>query len=189
MPILHNYSPKKFFMKIRRFLTVATLVVLAYSLTSCNKEPEQIVLTGSWGIDTASTALAIIYNQVIADENPTALNYLKDNKNRILAEIKKPELLIFSGTNSVVMKSEGSDDIAGTYTQSDFYFTITALPYPNGLFGASDNVLLEIYYSKEYMMSLLNSILTPNDPPASTFEQLIDRFEGIGVYKKLLLNQ
>lgn len=187
MPILHYYSPKKIFMKIRRFLTVATLVVLAYSLTSCNKEPEQIVLTGSWGIDTASTALAIIYNQVVAEENPVALNYLKENKNRILALIKKPETLVFSGTNSVVLKSEGSADIAGTYTQSDFYFTVTALPFPKGLYGASDNKLLELYYSKEHMMSLLYSILTPNDPPASVFDQLIDKFEGIGVYNKLLL--
>lgn len=187
MPILHNYSPKKIFMKIRRFLTVATLVVLAYSLTSCNKEPEQIVLTGSWGIDTASTALAIIYNQVVAEENPLALNYLKENKERIRDLIKKPETLLFSGNNSVVLKSEDDADIAGTYTQSDFYFTITALPYPKGLFGASDNVLLELYYSKEHMMTLLYSILTPNDPPQSVFDQLIDKFEGIGVYRKQLM--
>jgi len=187
MPILHNYSPKKIFMKIRRFLTVATLVVLAYSLTSCNKEPEQIVLTGSWGIDTAKTSLIILYNQVVADENPLALNYLKANKERIRNFIKKPQTLVFSGTNSVVLKSEEDDDVEGTFTQNDYYFTITALSYPNGLSGASDNVLLEIYYSKEHMMDLLYSILTPNDPPASAFNQLIDSFEGIGVYNRMLL--
>ena len=41
---------------------------------------------------------------------------------------------------------------------------------------------MELYYNKEYMMSILESLLTAKDPDKAVFEDLIDSFDGVGVY-------
>jgi len=173
-------------MKLNRFLTVVALAVLSISLTSCNKEQAPIVLTGSWKIDTAGTALAIRFNQVYADENPVVLQFLEKNKQKVRRLLFNPERVVFDATNAVTFNYTSSAPVVGTYTKSDFYFTITNSVFPDGIYGASDNTYLELYYSKDYMMDLLFSILTENDPPQAEFTELIDQFEAIGLYKKMV---
>ena len=173
-------------MKLNRFLTVVALAVLSLSLTSCNKEQAPIVLTGSWKIDTAGTALGIVYNQVYAGENPVVLQFLKDNKEKVRNLLYNPERLVFNETDAVTFNYTSSEPIVGTYVKSDFYFTVRNSVFPNGINGASDNVYIELYYPKAFMMDLLFSILTENDPPESAFISLIDKFEAIGLYKKMV---
>lgn len=173
-------------MKLNRFLTVVALAVLSISLTSCNKEQAPIVLTGSWKIDTAGTALGIVFNQVYAEENPVALQFLKDNKEKVRKLLFNPERVVFDATSAVTFNYTNSAPVVGTYTKSDFYFTVTNSVFPSGINGASDNIYLELYYPKAFMMDLLFSILTENDPPESAFISLIDKFEAIGLYKKMV---
>ncbi len=173
-------------MKLNRFLTFVALALLSLSLTSCNKEQAPIVLTGSWKIDTAGTSLGIVFNQVYAESNPAVLQFLKDNKEKVRKLLFNPEKIVFDATSSVTFNNTGSAPIVGTYTKTDFYFIVTNTVFPSGLNGASDNIYLELYYSKPYMMSLLFSILTPNDPSQDSFVALIDKFEAIGLYKKMV---
>ncbi|MHC1690950.1 MAG: hypothetical protein AB9833_08990 [Bacteroidales bacterium] len=171
-------------MKLNRFLTVVALAVLSVSLTSCNKEQAPIVLAGSWKIDTVGTALGIVYNQVYAEENPVALQFLKDNKEKVRKLLFNPERIVFDATDAVTFNYKSSAPVVGTYTKTDFYFKITNSVFPEGINGASDNIYLELYYPKDYLMGLLFSILTENDPPESAFISLIDKFEAIGLYTK-----
>ena len=160
------------------------LAVLSISLTSCNKEQAPIVLTGSWKIDTVGTALGIVYNQVYAEENPVALQFLKDNKEKVRKLLFNPERIVFDATSAVTFNYTSSAPVVGTYTKTDFYFKITNSVFPDGINGACDNIYLELYYPKDYLMGLLFSILTENDPPESAFISLIDKFEAIGLYTK-----
>ena len=91
-------------MKITRFLSVIALALLTLSAASCNKEPEPIVLTGTWNIDTTQTKVFIKYDELKAQENPVAFNFLKDNVQKIRKNLLQPNQIVFSGTNSVVFK-------------------------------------------------------------------------------------
>lgn len=171
-------------MKLNRFFTVVALAVLSLSLTSCNKEAEPVVLTGSWKIDTVGTVLGIVYNQVYADENPVALQFLRDNKEKMRKMLFDPQTITFGTSGLATFNYVSIGQVSGTYTQTDFYFVVKNVFFPEGMNGASDNTYLELYYTKPFLMEILFSILTENDPPESVFIQLIDKFEAIGLYKK-----
>ena len=173
-------------MKLNRFLTFVALALLSLSLTSCNKEQAPIVLTGSWKIDTAGTALGIVFNQVYAESNPAVLQFLKDNKEKVRKLLFNPARLDFDATSAVKFSYTNAPEIVGTYTKTEYYFIVKNSAFPDGISGACDNTYIEMYYSKPYMMSLLFSILTPNDPSQDSFVALIDKFEAIGLYKKIV---
>ncbi|MEN6618547.1 MAG: hypothetical protein ABFC28_03490 [Rikenellaceae bacterium] len=172
-------------MKLTKFLSIVTVAIISLSLSGCNKDPDPIILTGSWQLDPTATFLQIYYNSSYASEYPSAIQFLKDNKDKILKEIKKPEIIQFVAPNTVNFIYEASSStppVVGTFEQFEIYVNIKNPIFPNGLTGASNNQKLEIYYSKEYMMSILYSILTPADDTQETFSNLIEGFDGVGVY-------
>lgn len=174
-------------MKLTKFLSIVAVAIFSLSLSSCNKEAEPIVLDGSWQLDTTATFLQIFYSPAYASDYPSAIQFLKDNKDKILKAIKKPETIQFVAPNTVnfIYKTSSTPPVAGTYQQFEIYVNITNPLFPNGLTGASNNQKLEIYYSKEYMMSILYTILPqPVDPQYTQeiFSKLIEEFDGIGVY-------
>lgn len=176
-------------MKLTKFLSIVALTITVLSLSGCNKEPDPIVLTGSWQLDSTSTFLQIFYNPTFASENPRAIQFLKDNKEKILKEIKKPEIIQFVEPNIVnfVYKSSSTPPLTGTFEQFEIYVSIKNSIFPNGITGASNNEKLEIYYDKTYMLGILNSILTPQDDSQETFSTLIEAFDGVGVYTRAKL--
>jgi hypothetical protein len=175
-------------MKLNKFLSLIAVAIIAFSISGCNKPVEPIVLTGRWQLDSISTFLLIQYNPSYKEQYPTAYQYLVNNKERILKEIKKPEKIEFIQPNVVnfIFKSPLTPSLSGTFTQYQIYVTITNTLFPLGITGASNNQKLEIYYGKEYMMGILNSMLTPSDDAPENFELLIDKFDGVGVYTKSL---
>lgn len=179
-------------MKITRFLSIIALGVLTLSTVGCNKEPEPIVLTGTWNVDTVQTKVYIKYDEFKAQENPIAFNYLKDNIQKIRKNLIQPDKIIFSGTNYVSFKFPNGMSIDGTYSQIDevfFKLTIMEFPdgfqFPDGLVCASDNKVLEIYYPRGYVMSVLRNMLRPSDPPYSIFEELITaESSGLALFRR-----
>lgn len=173
-------------MKITRFLSVIALALLTLSAVSCNKEPEPIVLTGTWNIDTTQTKVFIKYDELKAQENPVAFNFLKDNVQKIRKNLIQPDQIIFSGTNSVVFKLPSGTSVEGTYVQLDnVYFQINISLFPEGIVCGSDNRNLEIYYPRDYVMGVISSILTPNDPPYSIFNEMVtDESGGIALFRR-----
>ncbi|MFA6333961.1 MAG: hypothetical protein WCX48_00195 [Bacteroidales bacterium] len=171
-------------MKLTKFLSVAVIAILSLSISSCNKEADPIILTGSWQLDPSATFLQIIYNPTYAEMYPSAIQYLKDNKEKILTEIKKPDIIQFSDPNVVdfIYTSPLAPTVTGTFDQFEIYVNIKNALFPTGIAGASNNHKLEIYYTKDYMMSILYSILTPEDDSQDTFSKLIEQFDGVGVY-------
>ena len=178
-------------MKLTKFLSIAVIAIISLSLSSCNKEAEPIVLTGSWELDSTSTFLQISYNPIYAEEYPSAIQYLKDNLNKILKEIKKPDTIQFIEPNTVnfLYNPTPGTMVAGTFEQFDIYVNIYNALFPGGLTGASNNQRLEIYYSKNDMLGILYSMLTPADDAPETFSKLIDQFDGVGVYVRAHLYQ
>ena len=171
--------------KLTKFLSILAIAVFSLSVSSCNKPAEPIVLTGSWQLDTSLTFMQVIYNPSSAIEYPNALKYLKDNWYKILKEIKTPATIQFVQPNVVNFLYPApsiTPTVTGTFSQYEIYVTITNTLFPKGLTGASNNQKLEVYYGKDYMMGILNSILTPADDAPENFSKLIDQFDGVGVY-------
>lgn len=166
----------------RAYATSATGTGYGNQISFTTKE--EIVLTGSWKIDTLSTALGIVYNQIIAEEYPNALQYLKNNKEKIRRLLFDPQVITFGTNGDVYFSYVLKGQITGTYTQTDSFFIIKNVNFPDGINGASDNNYLELYYPKSFLINILYSILKETDPPKSTFVLLIDKFEAIAVYKK-----
>jgi len=171
-------------MKLNKFMSIIAVVVFALSVSSCNKPAEPIVLTGSWQLDTSSTFMQVIYNPAYATEYPNALKYLKDNWYKILKEIKTPPTIQFVQPNVVnfIYSPTATPTVTGNFVQFEIYVTITNSLFPNSITGASNNQKLEVYYGKNYMMGILNSMLTPADDAPENFSKLIDQFDGVGVY-------
>lgn len=173
-------------MKLTKFLSVAAIALLSLSLFSCNKESEPVVLEGSWQLDSAATFLQIVYNPTYAEMCPSAFKYLNSHKEEILKEIRKPGIIQFSAPNVVnfVYKDPVASTVPGTYTQYDIYVIIKNSIFPNSIAAASNNKKLEVYYTKDYMLSILYSMLKPTDDAPETFANLIVSFDGVGVYTR-----
>jgi hypothetical protein len=170
----------------QRLLYVISVLVLAVSVTGCMKDLEPIVLTGTWELDTAAVVVRIIYNPSVAAEHPETIKFLEDNITRIRRELMKPNRIVFKLPN--IIESYYNDvplPVMGTFIQEGAYFTMKNPLFPTGIAGASDNIRLEFYYDREYLMYILYNLLTENDGPPSVYDRLIDSYYGVGLYKKI----
>jgi hypothetical protein len=170
----------------QKLVAVISVLVLAISLTGCMKEFEPIVLTGTWELDTSAVMVRIVYNPSVAAEHPQTIQFLNSNINKIRREIMKPARIVFKLPN--VTESFYNDvplPVIGTFTQDNAYFTMKNPLFPSGIVGASDNLRMELYYDREYLMYILNNLLTADDDPLSVFDRLISDYHGVGLYKKI----
>jgi hypothetical protein len=170
----------------QKLLAVVSGLILTLSLTGCLKELEPIVLTGTWELDTAAVVVRIVYNPSVAAEYPNTIEFLNNNINRIRRELMKPSRIVFKLPN--VTESYYNDvplPVMGTFVQDNAYFTMTNPLFPAGIAGASDNLRLELYYDRDYLMFILYTLLTDEDEPSSVYDRLIDSYHGVGLYRKV----
>jgi hypothetical protein len=173
-------------MKLVKSLPVLLLFVVTCSMTSCNKETEPVIFTGTWEIDTSSTFVLFVYNQDLESQYPNVLNFLRLRKYDIKSKIQTPARIEFIEPNRVIFYYDDSktSPVEGTYTQYEAYVTIVNDIFPSGIAAASNNIKLEIYYGTNYMLNQLYSLLTPEDDPQEYFSYVIDSADGVGVYTK-----
>lgn len=165
-------------------ITVLALLVVLLSSTSCNKEVEPIVLTGNWNLDTSGVMVYIVYSPAVATEYPKTVKFLGDNLQKIRRELMKPQVITFKAPNIAEFTyNEVPLPVQGTYVQENAVFTITNGMFPEGLSGASDNLRLELYYKHEYLMSIIYNLLTDQDDTPAIYDELIQKFEGVGAYR------
>jgi len=171
-------------MKLTRFLFFAAIALISITISGCNKDTQLVDFEGTWNIDTAS--FLIVYNEEVSLNNPEAIVFLREHKSLIISKITEPDQIVFSGSNvSFIYTSNESNNIYnGTYTQYEIYATIYNHVFPSGINAACNKQKLELYYGREYMMSILKSILTKSDPAYDIFDSLIDSFDGVGAYYK-----
>ncbi len=173
-------------MKINKLLSLFSVLLLAASITSCNKELEPIVLTGTWELDTASVIVRIVYSPAVADEYPETIKFLAANINRIKRELMKPQSIVFKSPNiTEFYYNDVPLPVNGIYVQDNAYFNITNPLFPGGINGASDNLRLELYYDRDYLMMILYTLLTSENDTPATYDRLIETFHGVGSYKKV----
>ena len=176
---------KKIAMKY--LLKILSILTISASLYSCNKEIDPIVLTGSWELDTLSVIVNIVYNPQVAEEYPNTLIFLEKNKHNLRRELMKPQRIVFKAPNvSEFYYNDVPLPVTGTYLQESAYFVIHNTLFSDGILGASDNLRLELYYSKDRLMQILFNFLTNEDDSQETFSRLIEQFNGIGSYKKAI---
>lgn len=165
-------------------LTLFSLLVVLLSSTSCNKEAEPIVLTGNWNLDTAGVMVYIVYSPVVAAEYPKTVKFLGDNLQKIRRELMKPQRITFKVPNIAEFTyNDVPLPVGGTFVQENAVFTITNGMFPEGISGASDNLRLELYYNHEYLMGIIYNLLTEEDDTPAVYNELIQKFEGVGAYR------
>ena len=172
-------------MKKRTTLVLLGIVSLLFSLWGCNKEFEPIVLSGNWDLDTNGVMVYIIYNPVVSADYPNTIKFLEKNLQKIRRELMKPQRITFKAPNNVDFSyNEVPLPVKGNYSQNDSFFTIINPLFPDGINGASDNLRLELYYDYDRLMSILYLLLTDEDDPPAIYDELIEKFEGVGSYRK-----
>lgn len=171
-------------MRLNRFLFFTVVIFISLMISGCNKTEDSHSFVGTWNIDTSS--FLIVYDEQVYKTHPEAIVYLRDNKSKILQSIMKPEQIVFdASTVNFIYKSYESDQIfTGTYTTYEIYATIYNRVFSSGITAACNSRKMELYYPREYMMSVLENMLTAKDPEIAVFEDLIDSFDGVGVYYK-----
>ncbi len=170
---------------MNKLTKLLSLMTISLSLFSCNKEIDPIVLNGSWELDTLSVIVNIVYKPEVAEEYPNTLIFLEKNKHNLRRELMKPQRIVFKSPNiSEFYYNDVPLPITGTYIQESAYFVIHNSLFNDGIIGASDNLRLELYYSKDRLMQILFNFLTEEDDTQDTFIRLIEQFNGIGSYKK-----
>lgn len=166
-------------------LTLLSMIVIGALFTGCNKEIEPIILEGSWDLDTSRVMVFIVYDTAVTNKYPTTIKFLEKNIETIRRELMKPQKITFKSPNiSEFIYNEVPLPVEGTFVQENAIFTITNPIFPRSLSGASDNLYLELYYDYEYLMSIIYRLITEEDFPPEVYDQLIEKFEGVGVYKK-----
>lgn len=166
-------------------LALFTLLVVLLSSTGCNKEAEPIVLTGNWDLDTAGVMVYIVYSPIVATEHPNTLKFLGDNLQKIRRELMKPQKITFRMPNIAEFTfNDVPLPVQGTFVQDNAVFSIHNSMFPEGIGGASDNLRLELYYQREYLMAILYRMLTEQDDTPAVYDELIQKFEGVGAYRK-----
>ena len=166
-------------------LSLFSLLVVLLSSTSCNKEAQPIVLTGNWDLDTAGVMVYIVYSPIVATAHPTTVKFLGDNLQKIRRELMKPQKMTFKLPNiTEFLYNDVPLPIQGTFVQDNAYFTINNSMFPSGLSGASDNLRIELYYQRDYLMTILYRLLTEEQDSPAVFDELIQKFEGVGAYRK-----
>jgi hypothetical protein len=179
-----NYFKMK--MKGIKLITIFSILAMALSISGCNKELQPIVLTGTWDLDTAAVIVRIVYSPAVANEHPETLKFLAQNINKIKRELMKPQRIVFKSPNlTEFIYNDVPLPISGIYEQDNAYFMITNPLFPGGIGGASDNLRLELYYDRDYLMMILYTLLTDEDDSPMTYDRLIETFHGVGSYKKI----
>ncbi len=172
--------------KVHKLLSVLAVLIASFSIVSCNKEIEPIVLNGTWDLDTNAVIVRIVYSPVVADEFPNSIKFLAENIQKIRRELMKPQRIVFKAPNvSEFYYNDVPLPVTGTYLHDNAYFTIQNALFAGGLNGASDNLRLELYYDRDYLMTILRRFLTVNDDTPETFDRLIETFHGVGSYKRI----
>jgi tryptophanyl-tRNA synthetase len=171
-------------MRLNRLLYFTVVIFITLMSSGCSKTEDSDSFVGTWDIDTSS--FLIVYDEQVSSTHPEAIIYLRDNKSKILEKIMKPEQIVFDASSvSFIYTSYEPDQIyTGTYTTYEIYATIYNRQFSSGITAACNSRKMELYYNKEYMMSILENMLTANDPDKAVFENLIDSFDGVGVYYK-----
>lgn len=142
-------------------------------------------LSGNWELDTSSVMVFIVYNPTITEQYPSTIKFLAKNLQPIRRELMKPQKIVFKRSNNVdFIYNEVPLPIKGNYQRIDGYFIISNSMFPDGIKGASDNFRMELYYDKEYLMTILNRLITPEDESPEVYRNLIEKIDGVGFYKK-----
>lgn len=163
-------------------LAITSILLL---LSGCNKDLNPIVLNGEWDLDTANVKVWIVYSPPVAEAYPETVKFLDKNLNKIRGELKKPQKIVFKRPNTCeFFYNEVPLPVKGSFVQNNAYFTISNAMFPNGLSGASDNIRIDLYYEYDYLMDIFKRFLTDEDDPPEVYERLIEKFEGVGSYKK-----
>ncbi|NCB19808.1 MAG: hypothetical protein EOM61_09340 [Bacteroidia bacterium] len=172
-------------MKKRTTLVLLGIVSLLFSLWGCNKEFEPIVLSGNWDLDTNEVQVYIVYKVGVAEKYPNTKKFLDKNLNAMRRELMKPQKITFKAPNIVDFSyNDVPLPVRGNFTQKDGFFTIINPLFPDGIIGASDNIKLQLYYDYDRLMSILYLLLTYEDDPPAIYDELIEKFEGVGSYRK-----
>ncbi len=163
---------------------ISILLIMCLAMTGCSKDTDTVSFVGIWDIDTSS--FTIVYNEQVYSTHPEAIMFLKNNRENIVRSIMKPEQIIFRNTGvDFVYKSFNPELVyTGNYTVYEIYANIYNRVFPSGITAACNSRKLELYYTTEYMMTILKNMLTEEDPDYSVFESLIISFNGVGVYYK-----
>ncbi|MDD3033634.1 MAG: hypothetical protein PHT25_03460 [Bacteroidales bacterium] len=171
-------------MRLNRLLYFTVVILITLMSSGCSKTDDFNSFVGTWDIDTG--VVRVVYNEQVEKAHPEAAAYYNNNKSRIIEKLMKPEQIVFDANSvSFIYTSFEPDQIfTGTYTTYEIYATIYNRVFSSGITAACNSRKLELNYTKEYMMSILENMLTANDPDKAVFEDLIDSFDGVGVYYK-----
>jgi hypothetical protein len=172
--------------KLKSIILLAfTTLLISFSIWSCNKEFEPIVLNGNWDLDTNEVQVYIVYKVGVAEKYPNTKKFLDKNLNAMRRELMKPQKITFKAPNIVDFSyNDVPLPVRGNFTQKDGFFTIINPLFPDGIIGASDNIKLQLYYDYDRLMSILYLLLTDEDDPPAIYDELIEKFEGVGSYRK-----
>jgi hypothetical protein len=168
----------------KQIISISILLIMCLAMTGCSKDADSVSFVGVWDIDTSS--FTIVYNEQVYSTHPEAIMFLKNNRDNIVKSIMKPEQIIFRNTGvDFVYKTFNPELVyTGTYTVYEIYANIYNRVFPSGITAACNSRKLELYYTTEYMMTILKNMLNKKDPDYNVFESLIISFNGVGVYYK-----
>ncbi len=172
-------------MRLNRLLYFTVVIFIVLMSSGCSKTDDSNSFVGTWNIDSA-TFVRFVYDEDVKKIHPEAIRYLEKNILKFRQNIIKPEQIVFDESSVSFIYTSYEPDLifTGTYTTYEVFATIYNRAFSSGITALCNSRKMELYYPKEYMMSILENMLTENDPDKTVFDDLIISFEGVGVYYK-----
>jgi len=171
-------------MKQLSLLSLALLFLCgAICLPSCMKDTEPPLIAGTWLIDTSRTSITIYTTQDASFDHPELYDKIKGVVSAVRNTLKNPKKIILT-TDSTFRFEDSYGDIVttGQYEQYGNIVAFFSPAYPDGLHGASDGTVFELYYGKNDILSRLSYFLMLNPEEQEIFTGMITDAQGFATF-------
>ena len=170
-------------MKKLSLVSVAVLLILgSVLLPGCLSDYEPPQIAGTWIIDTSRTSIYIDFTPGTADTHLELYEKVRDIIKPLRDDLKDPVKITLSPDSTYRFEHASGAMSAGRYEQYSNVVSFISLAYPNGLNGASDGTVFELYFVKNDILPQLFHLLALDPEEEETLRELITDAQGFTTY-------
>jgi|GEM_PF-6724709 hypothetical protein len=170
-------------MKKISFVSLAILFVCsAICLPSCIKHTEAPLVAGTWIIDTSRTSIAIYTTPDASFDHPELYEKIKGVISPLRNSLKDPIKLVLGTDSTFRFDYNAGLTTTGHYQQFGNIIAFLSLSFPDGIHGASDGSVFELYYGKNDILPRLSYYLMLDPEEEEILTEMITDAQGFATY-------
>jgi len=170
-------------MKKLSFVSLAILFVCgAICLPSCINGTEEPLVVGTWLIDTSRTSIAIYTTPEAPIDHPELYEKIRGVISPLRNSIKDPSKIVLATDSTFRFEHASGNITTGRYEQFGHVIAFSSYNYPDGLSGATDGSILELYVGKNEILPRLLYYMMLDPEEEEILRGIITEAQGFTTY-------